>query len=42
MIAEVRNKGKTVHFASSMDLSSPKFGVGATVSKIQRSSRTPR
>ena len=43
VIAEARNEGKTVHFCVvNGSLSSQEFGVGATVSKIQRSSRTPR
>ena len=43
VIAEARTKGHTVHFASfNRSRSSQKFGVGATIEKIQRSSRTPR
>ena len=43
VIDEVRKDGKTVHFASSMDLCHLKnFGVGAQISKIQRWSCAPR
>ena len=36
VIAEARTKGHTFHSASLMDLSSQKFGVGTTISKVQR------
>ena len=42
VIAEARNEGRTVHFASLMDVSSQQFGAGTTISEIQRSSRSPR
>ena len=43
VIAEARKECKTVHFAFvNGSLSSQEFGVGTTISKIQRSSRTPR
>ena len=44
VIDEARNKGRKVHFASLKDgsLSSQEFGVGASISKITRSSCTPR
>ena len=38
---EKENKGRKVHFASLMDLSQ-ESGVGASRSKVQRQSRTPR
>ena len=44
MIDEARNQGRKVHFAICVingSLSS-QFGVGASISKIQRQSRTPR
>ena len=43
VIAESRNKGRTVPFCvENGSLSSQEFGVGTTISKIPRSSRTPR
>ena len=39
---EARNKRRKDHFKSLMDLSSQEFGARASISKIQRSSRSPR
>ena len=42
VIAEARNDGRIVHFASLKDLCHlKKFGVGTAISEIQRSSRAP-
>ena len=43
IIPQAKNEGRTVHLASLMDLCHPQeYGVGIKISKIQRSSRTPR
>ena len=43
VIDEARNKGRKVHFASLMGLCpSQEFGAGASISRVQRKSRTPK